>query len=90
MSIVGNVEITNYVTYNYNMSLSVSDKLFFLDKVDFDVIVDFGCADGILLEELSKLKPDVRLIGYDIDSKELGICRDNIVRDNIPNVFFNE
>lgn len=79
---VGKVKIANYSTYNFNMALSLDDKLYFLDKVDFDVIVDFGCADGILLEKVSKLKPNVKLIGYDLDSQELEICA-----RRVPNAF---
>jgi hypothetical protein len=35
--------------------------------INFDVIVDFGCADGSFLEEISKAKPGIKLIGYDLD-----------------------
>lgn len=82
METVGKVKIANYNTYNYNMSLSLDDKLFFMEMVDFDVIVDFGCADGILLEKIAKLNPDIKLIGYDLDTHELDICR-----RKVPNAF---
>jgi hypothetical protein len=49
----------------------MKDKLFFTNVVDFDVIVDFGCADGTFLQELSKIKPNVKLIGYDLDDTML-------------------
>ena len=49
-------------------------KLFFLNTIDindYDLIVDFGCADGFLLEHLSKIYKGKKsnLFGYDIDSK---------------------
>lgn len=77
---IGDVKITNYDIYNYNMELSLDDKLFFLDKVDFDVIVDFGCANGVLLEKIAKYRPGVKIIGYDLDYAMLQIC----TKANIP------
>lgn len=32
-----------------------------------DIIIDFGCADGAMLDRLHQIKPDVKLVGYDID-----------------------
>lgn len=77
---IGDVKITDYDIYNYNMELSLDDKLFFLDKVDFDVIVDFGCANGVLLEKIAKYRPNVKIIGYDLDYAMLQIC----TKANIP------
>jgi hypothetical protein len=58
--------ITDYTDYNNRMQKSMMDKLFFVDKVEPDVIVDFGCADGALMKSIRKLS-DVKLIGYDND-----------------------
>jgi hypothetical protein len=69
--LVGEKPISNLQSYIEGMNYSMKDKLFFTDIVDFDVIVDFGCADGTFLEELSKIKPNVRLIGYDLDDEML-------------------
>ena len=69
--IVGEKPISNLQSYIEGMKYSMKDKLFFTDIVDFDVIVDFGCADGTFLEELSKIKPNVKLIGYDLDDEML-------------------
>lgn len=66
--------ILNYDLYNARMDKSIEDKLFFLDKIDFDVIVDFGCANGALLSVIMDLKPNVKLIGYDIDKDMLDIA----------------
>jgi len=65
--IVGEEGISNIDQYIDRMDLSIDDKLFFLDKVDFDVIVDFGCANGTLLSKIRIAKPGVKLIGYDLD-----------------------
>ena len=45
--LVGDTEISNVDNYVEGMQKSLDDKLFFVDKLDFDVIVDFGCANGI-------------------------------------------
>lgn len=64
---VGEKEISSIETYISGMSKSMSDKLFFLDKIESDLIVDFGCADGSVLSEIQRRRPDLKLIGYDID-----------------------
>ena len=69
--LVGEKPISNLQSYIDGMNYSMKDKLFFTDIIDFDVIVDFGCADGTFLEELSKIKPNVKLIGYDLDDEML-------------------
>ena len=59
--------ISDYATYNGRMELSMIDKLFFADKVQPDLVVDFGCADGSLLRHLKELKPELDVIGFDTD-----------------------
>lgn len=54
-------------TYTRAMRANLSDKLFFARDLDADVVVDFGCADGSLLKELALVRPDLQLVGYDID-----------------------
>ena len=60
-------DINNYDAYNRRMELSMMDKAFFVDKIDPDLIVDFGCADAVLLKAIHNMKPSVQLVGYDID-----------------------
>lgn len=61
------VPISNYDVYDLRMRKSLIDKAFFLDKVDADVFVDFGCADGALLGLMSSIFPEYTYIGYDND-----------------------
>lgn len=64
------VEINDYDQYTSGMSKSIWDKLFFMDKLDNDIksVIDYGCANGILLEEIHRLVGDeYKLIGYDIN-----------------------
>lgn len=65
--LVGEKPISNLQSYIDGMNYSMRDKLFFSDTINFDIIVDFGCADGTFIEELSKINPGVKLIGYDLD-----------------------
>lgn len=64
--------INNYDVYLDGMKKSYHDKLFFIDKIDnVDSIMDFGCADGTLLEHIYECLSNVTLVGYDIDNSML-------------------
>ena len=59
----------NYEVYLSRMNAAMAEKLFFLDKIDlsrYDTIIDFGCADGTLINHLiaSGVNPK-KLIGID-------------------------
>jgi hypothetical protein len=65
--------IQNYDSYISRMNRSMLDKLFFLDKVDADIFVDFGSADGELIYQMEHIlsnenKPHT-FIGYDVDGE---------------------
>lgn len=72
---VGQTGILDMTAYLEGMSKGLSDKLFFLNMVDLDILIDFGSADGILLDYISKTKPNLKLIGYDIDEHMIEISR---------------
>jgi hypothetical protein len=59
--------IPNVEMYSSNMRKSMIDKIFFFDKFDADVYVDFGCANGDLIKFMSILFPEKTYIGYDIN-----------------------
>ncbi len=82
--LVGEDAISNIDLYNEGMEKSMEDKLFFVkeQKIDFDVIVDFGCANGKFLENIKRIKPDVKIIGYDLDESMLGKAR-IVLGDNV-------
>lgn len=66
--LVGEKPITDIQSYIDGMGLSMKDKLsFVVDNINFDVIVDFGCANGSYLANISKTNPNAKLIGYDLD-----------------------
>ena len=67
------------------MSKGLSDKLFFINKLkELDLLVDFGCADGQLLNYISKVD-DTKLIGYDLDTKMI-----NISKKKYPTIHFTD
>ena len=54
--------------YVERMEKSMQEKLFFIDKLDLEnsIIVDFGCANGCLLEHIKAMKfKNVTLIGVE-------------------------
>jgi hypothetical protein len=58
-------EIADLAHYTALMGRSIMDKLFFVDKVPADVIIDYGSADGALIEQLQIYYPAATMIGYD-------------------------
>ncbi len=61
------------------MENAIKEKTFFLDKVNFndiDIIIDFGCANGTILEKINDfLQKKKILIGFDKNENFLAICR---------------
>ena len=60
----------NLSIYTTEMSKSIWDKSFFMDKIiGAKVVLDFGCADGAMIRFLAPLFPSITFIGYDINSE---------------------
>ena len=57
--------------YVQRMQKSFLDKMFFVDKIFEQVenIVDFGCANGVLIRAMHFLFPEYNYIGYDISEE---------------------
>ncbi len=70
-----------YVT---EMAKPLVDKMFFADKVDADVFVDFGCANGVLLTALKTLFPAHVYIGFDESESMI----EEAVRGSSPDIVF--
>ncbi len=68
----------HYDTYNQRMAAGMEDKLFFVDCLEADVVVDYGCADGTLLHHLQDLRPDLHLVGFDASELELHRARSRV------------
>ena len=63
----------NITSYNLEMTKSLEDKLFFVEKfpkTENYIFVDFGCADGTMLRALHKIYRSglCHFIGYDIST----------------------
>lgn len=66
------MEIKDYNKYTSRMSRAMFDKLFFIDKVDATLFVDYGCADGALLKSMDEIlsrEGDFLFYGYDNDQQ---------------------
>jgi len=67
---VGLSAIADLTQYTAQMSKGVQDKVGFVSKIKPDCIIDFGCADGYILDQMRKTYPDIQeFIGYDIDDR---------------------
>jgi len=88
--LVGEKPISNYDKYIAAMGKTMGDKLFFVSKADFDVIVDFGCADGSFLSKLASAKPGVKLIGYDLDDEMLSKAKSILGEDALLTSNWND
>ena len=78
------INFKNLISYNENMAKSLEDKLYFLDKLNIDsnksyLFVDFGCADGTLInalyEILSSKGINAYYIGYDISDMMIDLSK---------------
>lgn len=61
--------IPNIASYNERMRKSMIDKIFFFDKFEADVYVDYGCGNGDLIKFMKALFPEKKYYGYDINPK---------------------
>lgn len=77
----------NLDIYTTEMSKSVWDKAFFIDKIPgVKCVIDFGCADGAMIRFLAPLFPDITFIGFDISDKMISMAQSK--KPFYPNVAF--
>ena len=79
---VGNKPVKDWYSYNNSLAHTLPDKLFFIDEVKFDVMVDFGGGDGSTINEIMKVKPNSFYILYDLDESQLEKAR-TILKGNV-------
>ena len=76
--------IKNLEKYNNGMRKSLIDKIFFVDKVPSEFsLLDFGCADGTLIEFLSNIFPQNRYVGYDFDPKMIELANERNITSEV-------
>lgn len=71
-------EIKDFEGYLRRMQNGMDDKLWWVNKVNSKIIVDYGCADGTLLKHIRELHPDYTLVGVDISEDMLNVARTNV------------
>jgi len=99
VNVINEVEVggkfTNLESYNQNMAKGLADKLFFLEKLplrkyDEWVFVDFGCADGVLINALSTLLPQygvkATLVGFDISETMIELATSKFGHCSSPDI----
>jgi trans-aconitate methyltransferase len=62
--------MNNYEGYLKGMEKSMQEKLFFLEYIDlnsYDLIIDFGCASGDLIERL-RVVTSTKIVGIEKDA----------------------
>lgn len=64
--------------YNKSMTTTIDDKIFFLNHVTPDIIIDFGCADGATLQKISNVNSDIKLVGYDLSEVMLAKAKNKV------------
>lgn len=78
------IDFKNILSYNESMAKGMADKLFFLNKINFRkdesyLFVDFGCADGALLDSLYPIIESKGIhayyIGYDISDSMIELAK---------------
>ena len=81
-AMVGHTPIADVEKYISGMAKGANDKTDFLSKIDVDCILDFGCADGYILNTIDKQYPNIKgLIGYDIDDNMI-----NMIKSKYPHI----
>lgn len=67
---VGHAPIADTQSYIGQMAKGVGDKIDFISKIDPGCILDFGCADGYILNAIHQKYPKIQgLVGYDLDEE---------------------
>ncbi|MCH5187361.1 MAG: methyltransferase domain-containing protein [Oscillospiraceae bacterium] len=61
-------KLNDIEVYVKRMQKSFMDKMFFIDKIfePIENVIDFGCANGIMIHAMQYLFPEYNYIGYDI------------------------
>ena len=80
----------NLDIYTEEMSKSIWDKAFFMDKIPgAKCVIDFGCADATLICMLGEMFPSVDFYGYDINHEllKMGLARLSKVPANVKSLY---
>jgi SAM-dependent methyltransferase len=79
--------IPNITSYNAEMRKSMIDKIFFFDKFDADIYVDYGCGSGDTIKFMKSLFPEKIYVGYDINPAQIELAVANVPGANFYSDF---
>lgn len=70
--------------YVQRMQKSFLDKMFFIDKIfePIENILDFGCANGVLIRAMHFLFPEYKYTGYDISEEMIEKAKELVPQCN--------
>ena len=73
-------KLSDIDVYVKRMQKSLLDKMFFIDKIfeDTHTILDFGCANGVLIRAMQMLFPEYEYVGYDISEEMIEKAKVNV------------
>lgn len=81
----------NLQSYNTSMAKAMNDKMFFVEKLPQDkhyIFVDFGCADGTMINNLIDVYgPHHIYVGYDCSQTMIDLAKTNY-RENADSAVF--
>jgi len=70
--------------YNSSMNKVIHDKIFFLNHIsDFDLLVDYGCAEGSLIKAVLPFQKNAEYIGYDLSDDMITRAKSNVKESNV-------
>lgn len=82
------INIRNNDVYFTEIEKSLKDKLFFLDKIqDIDLLVDFGCGNGHLMDYILRNTNVKKCFGYDYNTETIVKNKNNYVGED--NIYFS-
>ena len=73
-------KVSTLEIYGQRMEKSLLEKLFFIDKVfePVETVLDFGCANGVMIKMMQQLFPEYHYIGYDISPEMIALAKQHI------------
>jgi len=79
----------NITKYNNSIRKSMMDKLFFIDKINSDILIDFGCADGSMIKMMNEIFPEYKYFGYDQNKEMIALAKENNANSNNVEFYSN-
>ena len=77
-------KVKDIEVYVQRMQKSFLDKMFFIDKIfePIEYILDFGCANGVLIRAMHFLFPEYKYTGYDISEEMIEKAKELVPQCN--------